>query len=385
MMQNHNMSFSDIYKLVNDHKKSTILIFVITFATIAVIPKFLKKRYKSTGIVNVYSSYFKNPMVREIMPELHAQDEIRYNVFALIKNSINDEYIDSMAKEFQLYKYPIGSPRQQEERLLIRNKSFDIITLGPQTFSISFINSDPIKAKNVAKKTVDHIVDSLVKNRRESIKELMSAMKKRIELLNLANEVSSTPIVSKSPEVLQEEFLKINKSLEALSEEYSNEHPIVQNLLARKAIIERWMQNDNIGQIENEKIPVLGKNSKTVINDLLKDFLKKYNYLRVAYDVEKSGTPEYLSIGQRPSVPADPFFPKNIIFYAAGLVLASMLSLLNLLIRQMLKETTESIAKKLEEQLGGKFLGVLPVMNENIVVQSPEKSGKENDESIKWN
>ncbi len=385
-MSSNEITFIDFLKLLNQRKKSSALIFlgtVILFYTLTVL---LPKKYKSVAVINVYSSYFKNPMVRDVIPELHAQDEIRYNVSAIIKQSYNDEFIDKIANNFDLYTDPTNSSQTSYERNELRKTSFEILSIGPQTYQISFSGGNAKLVNQINSLAIAHIKERLVENRRKALDDLMEALKKRIEILNLAMEDTTSPIVSKSSELLKEEVSRLTKSIDALTQQYSEKHPLVQNLKTKRNILNGWITKKEVAGEEDRQIPVLGEKSKQIINNLLEDLLKKYNYLKVVYDVENKKNPDYLSITQNPSLPNSPVWPKKILFITSGLVIGFILALMNTLIGQFLSRNDENLKNRIQLTLGVPFLGTFPELDTMKLDESSKEEGKNEVRSpTKWN
>lgn len=361
------MHFIDVVHLLIRKKVQIGLILFISMLATYGLSKFLPKKYKSTSIINVYSKYFKNPMVSEVIPELHSLEEIRYNINSLIRQAFDDKFIDSIAKEFDLYKYAEGNSKRNFERESIRNKGFEILSSSPQTFRISYIGEKPFLVKKIAEKGVNQVILHLINNRKDSIERVRKAVKKRIDALYIAKEETTNPMISKNQAVLKDEIGRVNKSIISLQSQYSDRHPLVATLIEKKRILEGWSDGKD-SSTGKEQLPILGVKSKKIIDELLKELLRKYNYLNIILDVEDKQIPDYMGVIQNASVPSSPIWPKPITVFSVGLLMGLILSFCYVFIIELLTDDLESLQRSVQSQLGVQLLGKLPYVERKDTV-----------------
>jgi uncharacterized protein involved in exopolysaccharide biosynthesis len=361
----------DFLKVIVKRKNRLFLFIgagVLTFIALSFV---LPKKYKSTAIMNVYTKYFKNPLVGQVVAELQNTDEIKNNLTSLVNQAIDDSFVDSVGERYQIYKYGKEKIKRNAERELLRQR-FQINALGAQSFQISFIYSDPSVAKEVATESLNRIIKHLVNTRRQTIETIKESIRKRIEVMSLSQDRTTNPLASSKPDVLKRQLISINSQIDSLKAQYSMNHPSILELLEKKKIIENWLKTKHPGEDtdhinEKDQMPILGSDSKYAVSEINKDLLTKYNYLNIISELENGDNPDYIGIVQHAQIPASPVFPNKMLFAIFGLLLGVVASAISILIEEFVWARSSLYHIKISKELHIPFLGKLPKLQTELL------------------
>lgn len=371
----------DFLKIVVNRKKRLFIFISSGVAIFLALSFVLPKKYKSTAVINVYTKYFKNPLVGQVVAELQNTDEIKNNLTSLVNQAIDDEFVDHIGETYSIYRYGKEKVKRNAERELL-SKRFQINALGAQSFSISFVYSDPIVSKEVAAEGLNRVIKHLVKTRRQTIETIKESIRKRIEVMSLSQDKVTNPLASSKPDVLKRQLISINSQIESLKSQYSMNHPLIQELLEKQKIIENWLKTKHPGETEviNEKdqMPILGSDSKYAVTEINKDLLTKYNYLNIISELENVENPDYIGIVQHAQIPVSPVFPNKLLFCIFGLLLGVVVSAITIIIEEFVWARSSLYHIKLAKELNIPFLGKLPKLQADLLDhQVTNKKGRE--------
>lgn len=367
---NEQLHFDDFLKIIKSRRSKIITIVAVSVGLFLAAAFVAPKKYKSAAVINVYTKYFKNPLVGQVISELQNTDEIKNNLESLITESIDDEFIDSIAKKYNIYKFEEGKIKRNTERDFLRQR-FQITAIGHQSFQVAFLSSDPLMAKEVAQAALSHIISDLVSHRKHTIDSIKESIRKRIEFMAMSQDKVTNPLTSNKPEILKRQLLRIRAEKEALRQQYSAEHPSVKALEAKEIIIVRWLEDNKKGSAskidptinEQDQVPILGGDSATAITEINKDLLTKYNYLNIISELENVDQPDYIGIVQYPQIPASPLFPNKILFMLFGFLLGIVISALMILVEEYLLGKGQMVHLKVATALGVPYLGKFPILD----------------------
>jgi LPS O-antigen subunit length determinant protein (WzzB/FepE family) len=368
-MKHDQIYFDDIIKLIL-HSKYKIIATVVITTTIFMAASFvIPKKFKSTAVINVYTKYFKNPLVGQVIAELQNTDEMKNNLQSLISQAVDDEFVDQVAEKYNLYTNDPGKVKRNTEREFLRER-FQVMALGHQSFQVAFIYSDPIVAKEIASLTMHRVIDGLVKHRSIMIENIKDSIRKRIEVMAMSQDSVTNPLASTKPEVLSRQLVSIRAEIEALKSQYSENHPSVKALKQKEQIVNKWLNVIKSGKEiedptlkEKDQFPVIGGDSKYALTEINKDLLTKYNYLNIISELENVSMPDYIGIVQHPQIPASPIFPNKMLFTVFGLLIGIVLSALIIVMEEFLLGKGIGVHEKVAKGLGVPYLGKLPYLN----------------------
>lgn len=339
-MKSDKVMFKDIFGILFNYKISISLIMIITVGFSISLTTVMKKKYKSEFEINVYSKYFKNPLISEIIPGVYNIPEMRFTIDSMVKEAISDNFIDQVAVENNFYSLQDGEAKIARNRQLLRNR-FSAYSTGGQSYQVNFTDSDPYVAKKVSEKTLEQVKAQFINGRVKTIEMVKQMMLKRLKSFNASQKMttkgSEKALASKSPEVLSAELTKINSNIAALSKQYNSSHPKIRDLTARKKTIKKWLEeykSSNIEVIDTASITM--PTDKTVNGQLTGKFYAKYHDFTMALDIEKRSLESYIGIIKRPQLPTAPIWPKKRLFASVGFILALIFAFLYVFIKEIM-------------------------------------------------
>jgi uncharacterized protein involved in exopolysaccharide biosynthesis len=81
----------DLLLIANRYKWKAAMIVILALGFSIQLTNWMTKQYKSSFEINVYSKYFKNPLISEIIPGVYNVPEMRFTIDSMVKESISDE------------------------------------------------------------------------------------------------------------------------------------------------------------------------------------------------------------------------------------------------------------------------------------------------------
>ena len=177
-MKHDQIYFDDIIKLILQSKNKIFATVILTTVLFMGASFVIPKKYKSTAVINVYTKYFKNPLVGQVIAELQNTDEMKNNLQSLISQAVDDEFVDQVAEKYNLYANDPGKVKRNTEREYLRER-FQVMALGHQSFQVAFVYPDPIVAKEIASLTMQRVIDGLIKHRSIMIENIKDSIRKK--------------------------------------------------------------------------------------------------------------------------------------------------------------------------------------------------------------
>ena len=219
-MNSDKMLIRDLFNIVFKYKYRIAVICSLAIAFSIQLTFWIEKQYTSNFEINVYSKYFQNPLISEVIPDVYSIPEMRFAIDSMVKEAMSDEYIDSIGREFNIYSGTEDEREMTRERQLLRDR-FSSYSTGGQSYQISFSYNDPYVAKAIAEKTLAKIKGHIIDKRINTIEMIKKVMVRKLNSFNATQKLSQRGgekvLASKSPEVLREELQKIDNNLAALS------------------------------------------------------------------------------------------------------------------------------------------------------------------------
>lgn len=361
-MSSDKIKIRQILELLNSYKYQCLAIFAITLGFSMTLTKVLEKRFKSQFEINVYSKYFQNPLISEIVPGVYNIPEMRFTIDSMVKEAINDDYIDQLAKDYQLYSLQESPEEVARKRQFLRDR-FSYYSTGGQSYRVSFEDSDPYRAKKITEKTLDRVKGHFINSRIDTIEIVKGIMLERLQALNATQKIGTNgtekALASKSPDVLRSELKTINGNISALSKQYNINHPKLQELLLRKRTVSAWLEEfkGELDSAANNDSVVAMPVDKEINNVLTGKFFSKFHNFNMALDIEKRSLESYFGVIERPQLPTFAVWPKKRLFAILGFLIGLVACFLYIFIKEVLapnqKELLEMEALKLNTRVLG--------------------------------
>ena len=356
----------DLFKVINNYRYKIALICIISVAFCFQLTFWIEKQFTSTFEINVYSKYFQNPLISGVIPDVYNIPEMRFAIDSMVKEAISDEFIDEIGTQYKIYTTTNDDRERAKERQFLRDR-LSYFSTGGQSYQISFSHSDPYIAKEISEKILKKVKNHIVNKRITTIELVKEVMIKKLNSFNASQKFtqkgSEKALASKSPDVLKEELVKVNTSIEALSKQYSQSHPIIRNLKQRQKTITSWLQEFDMSQVNaNVDLPMSMTHDKLVSEQLSSKFYAKYHDFNIALEIEKKSLHNYIGIIKSPQLPTAPVWPKKRLFASLGFILGLVISFIYVFISQVIIPSKEEQITMEAEKLGTIVLGSLPKM-----------------------
>jgi hypothetical protein len=332
----------DLLNIILNYKKRAALIVLFTFAFCIQLTWWMNKSYRSSFEINVYSKYFQNPLISEIIPGVYNIPEMRFTIDSMVKEAISDEFIDELGTEFKLYSKTDDEITAAKQRQYFREQ-FGYFSTGGQSYKITYVNSDPFVAKKIAERTLEQVRNHFINGRIKTIELVRTIMIRKLNSFNASQKISQrgseNALASKSPDVLASELKKIETSIDALAKQYNKNHPKIINLNEQRKTILSWLEEfKKNGNLFSDTLdtPITVTTDKMISNQLSSKFYAKYHDFNIALDIEKNSLESYIGIIEKPQLPTSPISPKIRIFASVGLILGLIFAFIYIFVSEIL-------------------------------------------------
>lgn len=334
------------------------VISILICAELAILANaYLPKKYKSKAVLNIQSSYFKNPLVSDLISEINDPSEGNAQRQSLLRLSLSEPFLDTLGERYRHFTTgPESEIRSLEREVLLHR--IEYFSLSSTSFQISIGASDPYEAYNMTKDVLEQMTYTLIEERYQKLVRAKDAIQAQAQFLDRALKDGQSASQSR---YLQDELGKINSSIASLRSKYTESHPELFKLRQEAQSIRARMKrtpapsgSDDVA--EAFVIP----NSKAPIQDIYNDILKKLSHLNIVLRMENDrDNVSYLAVIEHPSLPTTPIFPNPTLTLAGGLAAGVVLGILQMVffeIRRMSFYTPELAAQSMQVP----FLGELP-------------------------
>ena len=372
----------DFIQLIKRYIKPIFIIIGVTVMCFIELSFILPKSFKSEFELNIYPKYFYNALISDIVPGISSSPEMTQTVAAMVKEVMNDKFIDDIGNSFNIYSKTLTEYQLAQERAMLRDR-FELYSGGGNTFHISFIHGDPAKALAVSKKVLETVRNHFINTRISTIELAQQTILKKLESANVTKQFSDSehgsPLTTKNPTVLLAELAKIRQDIGSLKLQFNSNHPSIVKLEQKKATILEYLkeiggkattdeENDSDKEIGkgSGKVysPVLMSNDKETSKSITSKLYSNFNNINIALDIERESVSSYIGITESPQFPTSPLFPKKRLFASLGLVLGLVFCFIYILYKEILNAAPIENAKKMAEGFRGNFFGKLPNINE---------------------
>jgi hypothetical protein len=348
----------------------------------------LPSRYKVHFVLTIDAKFFQNPLIGDFFPSIGGVSEMKAQGDSLLRQALTPEFLDSLGDKYGLYllKNPHASPslvqrwRTRLKTLLVRYRLYqlpnenyallaerqtllshiDIFSLSGTTYQVDFIDSNPDITFRVVQDIHAQMIQVLLEMRKRNLVNFHDAIQRQLASLTNTFQPSSSPAptpVASSPQLIREQLGQIRGQIAALSTQYTDEHPVMQELRNKETLLANRL-DDSLRNGRGESTAGLGKPviQGDANREVFSDLNKKLNYLNIAIDSDQERQGDYFSTPEVPLYPTAPLFPKKPLFAFGGFAFGLFLALFSVAIREYFDRSalrTETLAHHLKIPLVG--------------------------------
>lgn len=364
----------DFIELLKRHKNSLSIIMLTSVLTFVQLSFILPKSYKADFELNIYSKYFKNALISEVIPGMNSIAEMTQTVDSMVKEVMNDEFIDELGTKYKIYPDNLTPYELSKKRQLLREQ-FQMYSSGGQSYKVSFVHNDPMVAFEISKLVLERVKNYFINSRIETIEIAKKTILKRLESANVTKQISDTDIssnalASKNPNVLKSEISKIDQDISALKMQFNIHHPRIKTLEARKATIENWLSEVeptgiNVKEVkEFSDAPLLVAGDSEIAKGITSKLYAKFNDVNIALDIERKSVSGYIGVIESPQIPTSPLFPKKRLFASLGFMIGLIFCFAYVFYKEIMTLNSFDKSKLMAEGLRSEFFGTLPHIDE---------------------
>ena len=370
----------DFLSLLAFYKKPLAIIMVVSILVLVQLSFILPKTYRSEFELNIYSKYFKNALIQDVIPGMNSIAEMTQTTDSMVKETLNDEFIDQIGNEFNIYQKDLTPEQLSKSREQLRDR-FELFSTGGQSYRVSFSHGNPIVTFEVTKKVMDAVRATFINSRLETIENAKKTIQQKLESVNVTKQItddsiSANALASKNPDVLRSEIAKINSNLSALRMQFNTQHPRIVKLQQRKSTIENWLNEiegdetpSKSGTVRDESkdysdAPLLMTGDKEISTTIAAKLYTKFNDINVALDIERKSLPGYIGVIVAPQIPNSPLFPKKRLFASLGFMLGLIFCFGYVFYKEIMQLSSTEKARLLAKDLKGEYFGSMPHIEE---------------------
>jgi len=341
------------------------IIFLCAVAAVA-ISFYLPQRFKSVSTLSIQSSYFKNPLVSDLISEEYDHSELRARREALLRMALSDSFIDELGETFEIFSPDLSPTELALEREMLRQR-IEYFSLNPNTYQISVAGEDKQETFEMNKMILDRMIETLVEQRFLVLSRTRDAIEVHVEELGATLKEVVASEGRTSPESVRSELQNVNADLQALLLHYSEQHPDVFHLQRKADSLTNLLKAVESEQASSDRAGLqayIGIEAKRPIEDVFNELLQKLSYLKIVLDIEGSGQAgAHVSVVEQPGLPTAAFFPNKKLFLLFGLVVGLILSTALVAFKEIRRLSTVSPEETFTE-IGLPFFGSLPSLSE---------------------
>lgn len=379
----------DFINMLTKYRKPLLIIMGVSLLSMIQLSFILPKSYKSEFELNVYSKYFNNALIAELVPGINNSTEMTQTIDSMVKEVMNDAFIDELGNKFNIYPKNMDLVELSKRRQMLRDQ-FEIFGAGGNAFHISFISGDPQKTFEVTKYVLEKVRDHFINTRIDTIEIAQQTIQKKLESANVSGKFSgaegaSSNIVSKNPTVLMGEINKIDLEIGSLKLQFNENHPSIIKLQQRKRTIQGWLAEmganpsaidktatnlklDDERESDSKFAPLLMSNDKETSKNITAKLYANFNNINIALDIERKSVASYIGLTLAPQLPTSPLFPKKRLFASLGFVVGLIFCFGFVFYKEVMRADPIVNAEFSASEKGSKFFGVLPkIPEENLM------------------
>jgi uncharacterized protein involved in exopolysaccharide biosynthesis len=371
----------EFIQLLNRYLKPIGIIVGVTLLCFINLSFILPKSYKSEFELNIYPKYFYNALISDIVPGINSTPEMTQTVAAMVKEVMNDNFIDNIGNIYKIYKKNMTQYELSRARADLRER-FELFSSGGNTYHIAFIYNDPAVTLAVTNDVMSAVRKHFINTRLSTIEFAQATIAKKLDSANASKQFgdsdNGSPLITKNPAVLEAEVNKIDQEISSLKTQFNAKHPRIVKLQQKKNTIEEYLKeiggagviDDEADQAEGKYAPVLLANDKETSKSITSKLYSNFNNINMALDIERESISSYIAVTEAPQFPTSPLFPKKRIFASLGLILGLVFSFLYILYKEVLSSAPTEKAKQTAQNFRGNFFGKLPEINESDLMSN---------------
>lgn len=385
-----NVYIKDFIKLLFKYKKSLMIIMGISLLSLIQLSFILPKSYKSEFALNIYSKYFNNALISDLVPGVNSTPEMTQTVDSMVREVMNDEFIDEIGTKYNIYPKNIEGFELSRQRQMLRDQ-FEMFGAGGNAYQIGFIYKDPNVTYEVAKLVLERVRNHFINTRLKTIEIAQDTIQKKLESANVTDKFSGksgSNIISKNPTVLQAEINKIDLEISSLKMQFNANHPSIVALTQKRKTIAGWLKEisssspSDVGMAINgdngkasESVsdddeddsrfaPLLTSSDKETSKNITAKLYANFNNINIALDIERKSLESYIGVTHAPQYPTSVLFPKKRLFASLGFVLGLVFCFLYVFVKEVLRGDPLVNAEYTARDHHVKFFGILPKIDE---------------------
>ena len=326
------ISLMDVFRII----KRNLLLGIILVGASAVIlygiASTLTPLYKSPAVVQIQSSYFRAPLVNDLITEEHDHGELMSRRGSLVKIALNNEFLFSLYERFPQLKDEVGledpfaDDLSKAQALYALRERIESFSLGGSTHHIAAVGSSPSLAQELSTAVVERLVDTLKEEREGLLVSAREAIAGHVrELAGELNAIEES-IRASDEEGLSGELRRAKADLEALLVHYTEKHPKVFKLKQEAQSLENRLKALQAANLDKgiSDVP-RSEAAKEPTQDVYNELLKKLSYLKIALSLEQEESEQHVQIVSEPSYAIVPYFPNKKLFVLLGVVIGFVL------------------------------------------------------------
>lgn len=369
----------DFLMLIKRYMKPMAIITGVTVLCFINLSFILPKSFKSEFELNIYPKYFYNAMISDIVPGINSAPEMTQTVAAMVKEVMNDSFIDEIGTSFKIYKQNMTQYELSRARAELRDR-FEMFSVGGNTYHISFIYKDPAVTLAVANKVLEEVRKHFISTRISTIELAQQTILKKLDSANATKQVtdseSGSPLTTKNPTVLLAQLSKIQQEINSLKLQYNSNHPSIVKLEQKKSVIADYLKTSGAEGVDEDEesgkayAPVLMSNDKETSKSITSKLYSNFNNINIALDIERESISSYIGVTESPQYPTSPLFPKKRLFASLGLILGLVFCFIYILYKEVLNAAPIEHAKKTAKDFRGNYFGRLPEISESDLMSN---------------
>ena len=158
----------EFINLIVGYKKPMMIIMTISLLSLVQLSFILPKTYKTEFELNIYTKYFKNALISEVIPGMNSPQEMSQTIDSMIKEVMSDEFIDSIGTTYKIYPANLTPHEMSKRRQFLRDQ-FTLFSTGGQSYRVGFMHGDPDVTFAISKLVMDKIRNYFIDSRIETI------------------------------------------------------------------------------------------------------------------------------------------------------------------------------------------------------------------------
>lgn len=314
-MKEESISVGELVAFFARHFWVMTLCLLLGGTTGVVITLFLPKTFKSTSSIAIQSSYFRNPLVSDIISEEHDQSELRAQREALLRLALSDSFLDTLAADQHIYDPTAGEEKVRLERTLLRQQ-IEYFSLNPTTYTIGVRSGSREGAQSINEEILKQVMSTLESERLKTLTTTRNAIRSHVKSAAETLKELEAAANSRGVDDIQDELARVNADLETLELHFTDKHPKVFALKRQQSSLQHLLDalekaRSEKASLQSDEIPLSGA-AKEPMQDVYNDLMKKLSYLNILLEMENAaGDSSHVAVIEQPSFPLSAVSPKS--------------------------------------------------------------------------